>query len=130
MKPEIAARHRSDQRGRNGQRVDPADEQQGPVFAGSINRHNRGFCATFPHCPMPRSREVKKGFTATYKYVQPKRLFRGKPVGGIRPAAPRATRQGARSVSVRVRPGSRSEEHTSELQSLMRISYAVFCLKK
>src|SRR3546814_12673765 len=29
----------------------------------------------------------------------------------------------------RRRPG-RSEEHTSELQSLMRISYAVFCLKK
>src|SRR3546814_3100068 len=28
------------------------------------------------------------------------------------------------------KPGSRSEEHTSELQSLMRISYAVFCLKK
>src|SRR3546814_6110855 len=27
-------------------------------------------------------------------------------------------------------PPSRSEEHTSELQSLMRISYAVFCLKK
>src|SRR3546814_2178668 len=27
-------------------------------------------------------------------------------------------------------PGDRSEEHTSELQSLMRISYAVFCLKK
>src|SRR3546814_3936765 len=28
------------------------------------------------------------------------------------------------------RPAPRSEEHTSELQSLMRISYAVFCLKK
>src|SRR3546814_1939083 len=28
------------------------------------------------------------------------------------------------------RPVVRSEEHTSELQSLMRISYAVFCLKK
>src|SRR3546814_3601426 len=28
------------------------------------------------------------------------------------------------------RPAGRSEEHTSELQSLMRISYAVFCLKK
>src|SRR3546814_831075 len=27
-------------------------------------------------------------------------------------------------------PTNRSEEHTSELQSLMRISYAVFCLKK
>src|SRR3546814_2109885 len=26
-------------------------------------------------------------------------------------------------------PGARSDEHTSELQSLMRISYAVFCLK-
>src|SRR3546814_4549820 len=30
---------------------------------------------------------------------------------------------------IRFQPG-RSEEHTSELQSLMRISYAVFCLKK
>src|SRR3546814_3546238 len=29
-----------------------------------------------------------------------------------------------------VQPDQRSEEHTSELQSLMRISYAVFCLKK
>src|SRR3546814_10598315 len=32
--------------------------------------------------------------------------------------------------SIDRRPGLRSEEHTSELQSLMRISYAVFCLKK
>src|SRR3546814_4825097 len=31
---------------------------------------------------------------------------------------------------VGIRRGRRSEEHTSELQSLMRISYAVFCLKK
>src|SRR3546814_4893267 len=30
----------------------------------------------------------------------------------------------------RKQPSVRSEEHTSELQSLMRISYAVFCLKK
>src|SRR3546814_6555338 len=34
-----------------------------------------------------------------------------------------------RDQSVRSR-SARSEEHTSELQSLMRISYAVFCLKK
>src|SRR3546814_1037489 len=34
-----------------------------------------------------------------------------------------------RARSVKVGP-SRSEDHTSELQSLMRISYAVFCLKK
>src|SRR3546814_5879698 len=32
-------------------------------------------------------------------------------------------------VVVAARPQPRSEEHTSELQSLMRISYAVFCLK-
>src|SRR3546814_6281396 len=33
-------------------------------------------------------------------------------------------------VAKRELPVVRSEEHTSELQSLMRISYAVFCLKK
>src|SRR3546814_4648406 len=33
-------------------------------------------------------------------------------------------------VDVEVGDQQRSEEHTSELQSLMRISYAVFCLKK
>src|SRR3546814_1241386 len=33
-------------------------------------------------------------------------------------------------IVVRQAPAERSEEHTSELQSLMRISYAVFCLKK
>src|SRR3546814_7998079 len=31
---------------------------------------------------------------------------------------------------IRFRTGMRSEEHTSELQSIMRISYAVFCLNK
>src|SRR3546814_8585820 len=36
----------------------------------------------------------------------------------------------AGGVSVMLGPSGRSEEHTSELQSLMRISYAVFCLKK
>src|SRR3546814_7299610 len=34
------------------------------------------------------------------------------------------------ATGVRQAPRDRSEEHTSELQSLMRISYAVFCLKK
>src|SRR3546814_5038897 len=33
-------------------------------------------------------------------------------------------------LAVREHVAPRSEEHTSELQSLMRISYAVFCLKK
>src|SRR3546814_6381871 len=34
------------------------------------------------------------------------------------------------SMGHQTQPPARSEEHTSELQSLMRISYAVFCLKK
>src|SRR3546814_5249424 len=39
-------------------------------------------------------------------------------------------RDPARRTPLRFAPILRSEEHTSELQSLMRISYAVFCLKK
>src|SRR3546814_2878741 len=37
---------------------------------------------------------------------------------------------GCRLFGPTFRGDTRSEEHTSELQSLMRISYAVFCLKK
>src|SRR3546814_6884092 len=40
---------------------------------------------------------------------------------------PKVLLSGAASSRLRL---ARSEEHTSELQSLMRISYAVFCLKK
>src|SRR3546814_7553763 len=69
------------------------------------------------------------------------RLSRDGPVALFvrrRPRIPAYSKVGARAV---VQPHSpspgdqlafvvRSEEHTSELQSLMRISYAVFCLKK
>src|SRR3546814_5519025 len=47
--------------------------------------------------------------------------------------APRYWRTALRRSTARPMPlkrKGRSEEHTSELQSLMRISYAVFCLKK
>src|SRR3546814_6606715 len=37
---------------------------------------------------------------------------------------------GGTAEPVKLQASGRSEEHTSELQSLMRISYAVFCLKK
>src|SRR3546814_5970278 len=47
---------------------------------------------------------------------------------GVRPALDRA--RGAGHDRRRDARQGRSEEHTSELQSLMRISYAVFCLKK
>src|SRR3546814_7753237 len=59
-------------------------------------------------------------------------------VAGLLPDRPyyyRFTAAGERSLRGRARTlpavgASRSEEHTSELQSLMRISYAGFCLKK
>src|SRR3546814_9279804 len=71
-------------------------------------------------------------------------LFRSGNIGGrvrlltaaVIPLVDRAAGEGAdgaaddradRAVAAAAR---RSEEHTSELQSLMRISYAVFCLKK
>src|SRR3546814_7637786 len=49
------------------------------------------------------------------------------PIASISPAAEIS---GAYLPNGSRAPTMRSEEHTSELQSLMRISYAVFCLKK
>src|SRR3546814_1908673 len=48
---------------------------------------------------------------------------------GYAPAIPPGKSAPSR-FSENIRRTRRSEEHTSELQSLMRISYAVFCLKK
>src|SRR3546814_8356863 len=51
----------------------------------------------------------------------------------LAPVARAQKREHRRRTEAACKPGthcSRSEEHTSELQSLMRISYAVFCLKK
>src|SRR3546814_7096253 len=45
------------------------------------------------------------------------------------PKLVRAVKREGRNVVWSCDPMHRSEEHTSELQSLMRISYAVFCLK-
>src|SRR3546814_3878924 len=66
------------------------------------------------------------------------RLFRSLCVPPERPPArastrgtarhPRAARQGQLRTYPRFRDAIRTEEHPSELQSLMRISYAVFCL--
>src|SRR3546814_10475190 len=52
---------------------------------------------------------------------------------GLRRLAPEKDGQRIESAMAGMRDAiedGRSEEHTSELQSLMRISYAVFCLKK
>src|SRR3546814_3391544 len=69
-------------------------------------------------------------------------IFPGRRVEGalLYTAAPRlivlgdalldAHKPGLRATKANLPGSARSEEHTSELQSLMRISYAVFCLKK
>src|SRR3546814_9523561 len=62
------------------------------------------------------SREISKAFEETVRYFA---------VDGLEKAMPGVTIVNGAPV---VR--GRSEEHTSELQSLMRNSYAVFCLKK
>src|SRR3546814_2282150 len=78
----------------------------------------------------PRSTRTDTLFPYTTLFRSPARRDAGR--GGCR----RRCRHPARaSVPAMRRQGricerARSEEHTSELQSLMRISYAVFCLKK
>src|SRR3546814_4526852 len=52
------------------------------------------------------------------------------PPPGRPPARPACSSTSRSAPMRRRRSRARSEEHTSELQSLMRISYAVFCLKK
>src|SRR3546814_10786228 len=54
------------------------------------------------------------------------------PAADVAAAAPTPVAKAKRVTPERIEEirASRSEEHTSELQSLMRISYAVFCLKK
>src|SRR3546814_10282247 len=60
---------------------------------------------------------------------------RGCSLTGTPDGLPRTRGDGPREIDatarrIRAPPHPSSEEHTSELQSLMRISYAVFCLKK
>src|SRR3546814_1355137 len=56
------------------------------------------------------------------------RVIEGLESGKLRVAEPDG--KGGWTVNEWLKKAVRSEEHTSELQSLMRISYAVFCLKK
>src|SRR3546814_3147464 len=55
---------------------------------------------------------------------------RGKEALDLKTGEYRATQRASLESAKVAKKGLRSEEHTSELQSLMRTSYAVFCLKK
>src|SRR3546814_5125011 len=67
-------------------------------------------------------------YTTLFRSAAPPR--RGLWPGRLRCIAGFRPRAGADDRILVAHPVDRSEEHTSELQSLMRISYAVFCLKK
>src|SRR3546814_8499753 len=67
------------------------------------------------------------------RYLQRRRIHANRasvPVVTAAATAPAVFDGPASGLRLRRCPQIRSEEHTSELQSLMRISYAVFCLKK
>src|SRR3546814_8677107 len=85
----------------------------------------------------PRSTRTDPLFPYTTLFRSQDRRRRLPPVGrrrsrrdheAFRPR--RGRRRGLHAADRHAQRQSRSEEHTSELQSLMRISYAVFCLKK
>src|SRR3546814_6545842 len=90
--------------------------------------------------PPDPDRAPPSGRVAICRYGSPRRSFRRTGISasphiscgcGARPrAGDRRCWCGAPSEPPPHRGRARSEEHTSELQSLMRISYAVFCLKK
>src|SRR3546814_10033653 len=84
-----------------------------PKMVSTAPRHDRqrgGSASAFWPWACPRALFARQSAAVT-----PSRpLYRFDPIGGF-------------GTSIW---GGRSEEHTSELQSLMRISYAVFCLKK
>src|SRR3546814_6393400 len=86
----------------------------------------------FPYTTLfrsPADRRERAGDRHPCRRAQPRSEAASGPVRpgepDLRIARQRAVRAGAGAGA----PG-RSEEHTSELQSLMRISYAVFCLQK
>src|SRR3546814_10482904 len=84
----------------------------------------------FRDAAQPPSTRASKGFAAgRVRSAGPRNLDRGR-----QPQAGLYRRIGGQVHRVHLAPevrqaSDRSEEHTSELQSLMRISYAVFCLK-
>src|SRR3546814_10704853 len=74
--------------------------------------------------PTRRSSDLKRCPHARRDFPRPRGPHR-RPI-----LAATASARAGRADSPPTPAGRRSEEHTSELQSLMRISYAVFCLKK
>src|SRR3546814_17152373 len=85
-----------------------------------------------PHCyvMVRAAQKAARGLIRDFGEVERLQVSEKGPANFVSVADTRAERV-IREELARARPGfGRSEEHTSELQSLMRISYAVFCLKQ
>src|SRR3546814_6555901 len=93
------------------------------AFPASIDHTTaEGSCGARPHAPAPLGIAGCLLRCSPLAYAAASDAFE----------APASASRGMRSRAADCRPygDPRSEEHTSELQSLMRNSYAVFCLKK
>src|SRR3546814_6076953 len=88
----------------------------------------------FPYTTLFRSNRAPRFFACAMNSSQADHRYVTTPARQIAPRMPgprHSTREyAAGDLPVLSAWSGRSEEHTSELQSLMRISYAVFCLKK
>src|SRR3546814_5760847 len=101
----------------------------GLVEEGTVLRATDGLSVTF------RITDGAQSVPVAYKGLLPDLFREGQgviTVGNIGPDGTFVAREvlAKHDENYLPREGVRSEEHTSELQSLMRISYAVFCLKK
>src|SRR3546814_6783171 len=100
------------------------------VFFSSRRRHTRCALVTgVQTCALPISQSAARHGPYTIHHGRPRSTIHYPSGTGCRDRTglTRCRRRAARSTRG---TAARSEEHTSELQSLMRISYAVFCLKK
>src|SRR3546814_8491403 len=95
-----------------------------------------GCCAWARHCVATKPRRVKSTFGSRLSRSSVMESSRGQPRGvpgdGKRGAElwPDRPGSGEKHSCEQALTSRRSEEHTSELQPLLRLSYAVFCLKK
>src|SRR3546814_5807997 len=101
-----------------------------PSIAGGSLRWNKGSAAPQKRMPVAM---VVQSVTANQRQRERMGVASGPPM--IRPPSGEsamAASSARKPIPAQAKSGEklRSEEHTSELQSLMRISYAVFCLKK
>src|SRR3546814_4466913 len=106
----------------------PADKDRDPRrckrdgLGTAIRSMPTGHAAYHSSAPLSRSRPRARPVTASAALASARRIDSAVGLGAAARAATISRSRRARS--------DRSEEHTSELQSLMRISYAVFCLEK